>query len=106
MSLFPHGVYHIHNGIMSMRIRKFTNEVHTDDIPVALWSGEGMEFSGWATPLNLCPETDVACPHILTNVSRHLWPPVAPGYKLQGDMIQSYIHARSIPPEVYTERAS
>ena len=44
MSLFPHRVYHIHNGIVFMRVRKFTNEVHTDDVPVALWSGERMRY--------------------------------------------------------------
>jgi hypothetical protein len=84
MSSFPHGIYHINDGIMSMCIQKFTDEVYTDDVPTVLQSGEQMKLSGWAASLNLCPETDVTCPHILTNVYQHLWPPVAPGDKLQG----------------------
>src|SRR5882762_9294565 len=84
MMLFPHGIYHIHDGIMSMCIRKFTNEVHAEDVPTVLQNRERMELSGWAVSLDLHSETDVACPSILTNVSQHLWPPVAPGNKLQG----------------------
>jgi hypothetical protein len=84
MNSFLHGIYHIHDGIVSMCIWKFTNEVHADDVPTVLQNGEWMELSGWAVSLNLCLETDVTCPHILTNVSQHLWSPVAPGYELQG----------------------
>src|SRR5882757_10947706 len=84
MSSFPYGIHHIHDSIMSMCVRKFTNEVHAEDIPTTLQDGERMELSGWAPSLDLRPETDVARPGILTNVSGHLWPPVAPGDKLQG----------------------
>src|SRR5882757_4320996 len=83
MSSFPHGIYYIHDGIMSMCVWKFANEVHTEDVPTVLWNGERMKLSGWAPSLDLGLETDVARPSILTNVSGHLWPPVAPGDKLQ-----------------------
>src|SRR5882757_3489767 len=84
MSLFPHGIYHIHDGIMSMCVWKFTNEVHAEDVPTVLWNGEQMELTDWVVSVNLRPETHLACPSILTNVSQHLWPPVALGDKLQG----------------------
>jgi len=79
MSSFPYGIHHIHDSIMSMCVRKFANEVHTEDIQTTLRDGERMELSGWAPSLDLCPETECQCPGILTNVSGHLWPPVAPG---------------------------
>jgi hypothetical protein len=43
-----------------------------------------MELSSWTTMLDLCPETKVACPCVLTNILRHLWPPVIPGNEFQG----------------------
>jgi hypothetical protein len=84
MSSFPYGIYHIHDSIMSMCIWKFVNEVHSEDVPTVLWNGEQMKLSSWVLLLDLHPETDVTCPGILTNISGHLWPPVAPGDKLQG----------------------
>jgi hypothetical protein len=84
MCSFPYRIHHIHDGIVFMCVRKFTDEIHAEDVPAVLWNGERMELSDWAASLDLRPETDVACLNILTNVSQHLWPPVVPGDKLQG----------------------
>src|SRR6267154_5496698 len=66
-----------------MRVRKFHNEIHTDDIPAVLRSWERVKLSGWTASLNLSPETGVTCFHILANVAGHLWPPVVAGDELQ-----------------------
>src|SRR5882762_9152806 len=92
MSSFPHGIYYIHDGIMSVCVWKFANEVHTEDVPTVLRNGERMKLSGWAPSLDLGPETDVARPSILTNVSGHLWPPVAPGFSSVQGGLQPWCH--------------
>ena len=83
MSPLAHRVHHIHDGIMSMCLRELSDEVHTYNIPAIVWYGKGMELSGWTTTLNLCPETKVACPCVLTNIPRHLWPLVVLGNEFQ-----------------------
>ena len=83
MSLFPHRINYIHDGIMSMQVWKLYNEVYTDDIPAILWDGERVKLSSWTMPLNLSPKAEVTCLSILTNVVGHLWPLVVAGDKFQ-----------------------
>ena len=82
MSSFPHS-HHIHDHIMSMCIWELSNEVHTDNIPVTLWYGEWVKLSSPTAISDLCPEAGVTCPCILSDILRHLWPPVVPGDEFQ-----------------------
>ena len=74
-----HGVYDIHDHVIAVRLWEFNYEVDTDGVPMGLWSWEQRQFSDRQTPLCFGAEADVTCLHILTDVTRHLWPSVIPG---------------------------
>jgi hypothetical protein len=65
-----------------MQVRKLSDEVYADYVPMVLRNGEWMKLSDWTMPLNLSPKAEIACLRILINVAGHLWPPVIAGDKL------------------------
>jgi hypothetical protein len=77
------GVDHNHNRIVSIQLRKFDNEVHTHRVPASFRRRKRFEMTGWQLPLDFGSETEVACGSILTNILRHLRPPVISTHQFQ-----------------------
>jgi hypothetical protein len=58
-----------------MGVGKFDNEVDGDRLSF-IGDFKREKFADRAVPLRLRAKAEVACATVLTNVARHLWPPV------------------------------
>ena len=74
--------YH-HNGVLSIGFQEFCDEINTYGIPWCVGNREQMQFPHWRLFDCFGMETHVTGGDIFAYVSRHLWPPVIPGYQLQ-----------------------
>jgi len=68
---------------MAIRLQKFNNEIHTHCMPVGVGRRERFEVSCWQLSLNLGSKAEVTRRRVLTNIPRHLWPPVVPAHQFQ-----------------------
>jgi len=62
---------------------EFHNEIHTKCVPSQVQDPEGMQFIYWSLPYQFRPKAEVTGADILSNIPRHLGPPVVPKYQLQ-----------------------
>ena len=107
MSSFSDGVDGNHDGVIPGRLRQFNNEVHADCVPRSIHNRERVEFSSWGTAEGFSPEAHVTSRDILSNILRHVRPPVVSGYQFQGFLtiaMSSYprivTEGHDLPPEV------
>ena len=75
-----HGVHNIHDHVVAVRLWELNDEVDADGVPTGLWNREQNIFSNRRMMLHLSQKVEITCLHILTDVERHLWPPVVSGY--------------------------
>jgi len=74
------GVYYGHDGIMSGGLREFDHKINTKRIPPYVQNGERLEFANRRVSPRFRPEAEITGAHILTDIPRHLRPPVVPGH--------------------------
>jgi len=77
---FGDRVYGSHDSVMPRGLWEFDYEIDAEHVPLFVWNGEQLELANRRMSPRFCPEAEVASTHILANVSRHLGPPVVPGY--------------------------
>jgi len=65
---------------MSGREGEFHNKVYTESVPSQVWDPERVQFTYQSLPYQFCSKAEVTGTDILSDVSRHLRPPVVPGY--------------------------
>ena len=82
MQPFGDRVNHNHYCIKPMRIQEFHDEVDTDSLPAALGYMEWVEQADQSVSEDLVSEAGLASLGVLSDVSRHLWPPVVVGDQL------------------------
>ena len=74
-------VYYSYDGIMSEGLREFDHEIDTECIPPCVQNGERLKFTNRRVSPGFHPEAEITGAHILTNIPRHLRPPVVPGHQ-------------------------
>jgi len=74
-------VYYSHDGIMSRELWEFDHEIDTECIPLCVQNGEQLKFANWRVSPGFRPEAEITGAHILTNIPRHLRPPIVPGHQ-------------------------
>jgi len=75
------GVYYSHDGVMSGGLWEFDHEIDTKRIPPCVRNGEWLKFANRRVSPGFRPEAEITGAHILTNIPRHLRPPVVPGHQ-------------------------
>jgi len=75
------GVYYSHDGVMSGRLWEFDYKIDTECIPPCIQNGEQLKFTNRRVSPGFRPEAEITGAHILTNIPRHLRPPVVPGHQ-------------------------
>jgi len=75
------GVYYSHDGVMSGGLREFNHKINTEHIPPCIWNGERLKFANRRVLPGFRPEAEITGAHILTDIPRHLRPPVVPGHQ-------------------------
>ena len=73
-------VYYSHDSVMSRGLREFDHEINTECIPPCIRNKERLKFANKRVSPGFCPEAEITSAHILTNIPRHLRPPVVPGH--------------------------
>jgi hypothetical protein len=76
MSLFAEGVDHYHDRVISVRLREFDYEIDTYGVPVGVRRRKRFEMAGWWSSQNLGTEAEITRRSVLTDVPRHMRPPV------------------------------
>jgi len=56
------------------------NKVHTKRIPSRVQDLERVQFAYWSLPYRFCSEAEVTGSDVLSDIPRHLRPPVVPRY--------------------------
>jgi len=67
---------------MSRREGEFHDEVHTEHVPSRVWDPERVQFAYQSLPYQFCSKAEVTGADVLSNIPRHLGPPVVPRYQL------------------------
>ena len=70
------GVYYSYDGIMSGGLQEFDHEIDTECIPLCIWNEEWLKFANRRVLLGFRPEAEITGVHILTDIPRHMRPPV------------------------------
>jgi len=65
---------------MSGREGEFHNKVHTESVLSRVQDLERVQFAYRSLPYQLCSKAEVTGADILSDVPRHVRPPVVPGY--------------------------
>jgi len=78
--LFRHRVYHCHHYVVSRGEEEFHDEIHTKCVPSQVWDLERMQFTYWSLPYQFHSKAEVIGADILSDIPRHLGPPVVPRY--------------------------
>jgi len=61
---------------MSGGEREFHDKVHTKHVPPQVWDLERVQFTHWSLSYWFCSEAEITDANILSDVPRHLRPPV------------------------------
>jgi len=69
-------VYYGHDGIMSGGLREFDHEIDTERIPPCVRNREWLKFVNRRVSPGFHSEAEITGAHILTDIPRHLRPPV------------------------------
>jgi len=75
------GVYDSHDGVMSGGLQEFDHEIDTERILPCVQNREQLKFANRRVSPGFRPEAEITGAHILTNIPRHLRPPVVPGHQ-------------------------
>ena len=75
------GIYDSHNSVMSRGLWEFDHEIDTECIPPCVWNREQLKFANWRVSPGFHLEVEITGAYILTNIPRHLRPPVVPGHQ-------------------------
>jgi len=75
------GVYYGHDSVMSGRLWEFDHEIDTERIPLCVRNGERLKFANRRVSPGFRLEAEITGAHILTDIPRHLRPPVVPGHQ-------------------------
>jgi len=68
--------------------REFHNEIHTKHVPSQVWDPERIQFAYQSLLYLFCSEAKVTGADVLSDIPRHLRPPVVP----VTNFIWSYLH--------------
>ena len=79
-------VYYSHDGTMSGGLWKFDHEIDTERIPPCVRNGERLKFANRRVSPGFRPEAEITGAHILTDIPRHLRPPVLVSSSIWGDL--------------------
>jgi len=74
-------VYDSHDSVMSRGLREFDHEIDTECIPPCIRNGEQLKFTNRRVSPGFRLEAEITGAHILTDIPRHLRPPVVPGHQ-------------------------
>ena len=74
-------VYYGHDGVMSRGLQEFDHEINTERIPPCIQNGEQLKFANRRVSPGFRPEAEITSAHILTDIPRHLRPPVVLGHQ-------------------------
>jgi len=74
-------VYYSHDGVMSGGLREFDHKIDTEHIPPYVQNREQLKFANRRVSPGFRPEAEITGAHILTDIPRHLRPPVVPGHQ-------------------------
>jgi len=66
---------------MSGQLREFYYKVYAQSVPLYFLDRKRIEFTYWRMLHGLCPQAQVTCTDILSNVPRYLRLLVVPGYE-------------------------
>jgi len=75
------GIYNSHDSVMSRGLREFDHKIDTECIPPCIRNGEQLKFANRRVSPGFRPEAEITGAHILTDISRHLRPPVVLGHQ-------------------------
>jgi len=75
------GVYYSHDGVMSRGLWEFDHEIDTECIPPCVWNREQLKFTNRRVSPRFRPKAKITGAHTLTDIPRHLRPPVVPGHQ-------------------------
>jgi len=75
------GIYDSHDSIMSRGLWEFDHKIDTECIPLCVQNREQLKLANWRVLPGFCLEAEVIGTYILANISKHLRPPVVPGYQ-------------------------
>jgi len=78
---FGDRIHDSHDGVMFRGLWEFDHTIDTECIPPCVWHGERLQLANWRMLPRFCPEAEIAGTYILTDVPRHLRPPVIPGHQ-------------------------
>ena len=62
---------------------EFHNKVYTEHVPSRVRDPERVQFAYWSLPYRFCPNAEITGADILSDVPRHLRPPVVPRDQFQ-----------------------
>jgi hypothetical protein len=77
VGLLAEGVDYYHYRVVSVRFREF-NEVDAYGVPADVRRRKRLKVTGWRLSQDLGAEAEIAGSSVLTDVPRHVWPPVIP----------------------------
>jgi hypothetical protein len=89
MGSFAEGVDYYHYRIVSVRLQEFDYEVDTYGVPADVRCWKELEVAGRWPSQDLGAEAEIASSSVLTNVPRHVRPPVIPC-----DQLECFLPAR------------
>jgi len=75
------GVYDSHDGVMSEGLWEFDHEIDTECVPPCVRNREQLKFANRRVLPGFRPEAKITGAHILTDIPRHLRPPVVLGHQ-------------------------
>jgi len=75
------GVYYSHDSIMSGGLWEFDYKINTECVPPCVWNRERLKFANRKVSPGFCLEAEITGAHILTDIPRHLRPPVVLGHQ-------------------------
>jgi len=73
-------VYYSHDSVMSRGLWEFDHEIDTECIPPCIRNKERLKFANKRVSPGFRLEAEITSAYILTNIPRHLRPPVVPGH--------------------------
>jgi len=80
---FRHRVHYCHHCVMFRGEEEFHNKVHTERVPSWVWDPERVQFAYQSLPYWFCPDAEITGADVLSDVPRHLRPPVFPRDQFQ-----------------------
>ena len=76
--LLQHWIHYCYHYIVSGGEGEFHNKIHAKRVLSRVWDSERVQFAYWSLSYQFHSEAEVAGANILSNVPRHLRPPVIP----------------------------